>query len=164
MRIVATPAARWKMVGIGVLLTAASALLATLDGQYERTVGLVGCVVFGGALLYMFWRAVWRPPSLELTREGFVDDTSGISFGFVPWAEVESVLVVAVRGGTCVTLGLRDPLRSRSALPRYKRLLNGSNRRFYGGDVFIPAHALGVPADRLGALMDDAWRASRSAP
>lgn len=150
--------ATWLRRVAGVAVAAGVVLIGVLvtfipDQQVRRgDPDLAGwlAIVFGALTGTGFVVRLFRPASLTLTANGFLDDTSQTSAGFVPWSAVDDIAVdprgrmVAVRlSDTTVLQPLRHPIR---------RWLRRANTAF-GAHVYIPGIVLSTSVEEIAHAM-----------
>ena len=159
--IVESPLARrWLPVGLGVgmIMMSVFIMLASPWHTLGVAVGLTGAVFFGLCLSYALYRAVFPMPVVVLGREGFVDNASAVSVGFVPWHEVMAFSTATVTTQEFVAVTLRRPSLMLDRQRPWKRLLLRLSRRWWAGDVFIPTTVLPMTASALISEMSERQR------
>jgi hypothetical protein len=153
---VVTPAAqRWRLAGIGAVMTAASAALVASrpDGAIGLVAGVAGVVFFGPLSLVLLTRAISRRPPLILSADGFTDRATLAGAGFVPWTAVRGIEEQVFMGRVFVSVQVADRAALLRALPAWKRALLRLNSRFVPGDIFIPNMVLPMPPAELVRTM-----------
>lgn len=111
--------------------------------------GLVSVGFFGWCVLAMAARLFSRKPGLILNNEGFWDHSSGISAGFISWADVTAIETRRVEFQRFIVIHLsnpRDLIRRQGFTARFWMRLND---RIYGTPVWISANFLHTSFDQL---------------
>jgi hypothetical protein len=90
-----------------------------------------------------------------LDREGLVDRSNAADAGRVPWSEIRSIEVVAVRSERLLALHVADPEKYFEKGGPLRRLLGKLNHGSCGTPIAIPASALGVPIQDLERQVRD---------
>lgn len=147
---------QWKMVGLGVLMTALSAYvgLVIAESTFHRFFGIAGLVMFGLATL-VFVSGVMRRARgdvLVIGSDGF-NYSGQAGFGFVAWSELEELWVVSVSGMTFVQGRVVSPDRLQRERGLLGRLQATMNRR--SCDFWISDAALDRSAQEIYSLMDE---------
>ncbi len=90
---------RWKMIrGIiaGILLTALFAAILFYHDQWKVgiqwwLIAYPGIPIAAGAALYWIVRLVRRRPSLQITPDGIIDNSSAVGVGLIRWNEIARI-------------------------------------------------------------------------
>ncbi len=156
------PKKRWRLAGLGVLVTIlAAGLVAYQREKFELILGLVGLVLFGPLTIASVVRAVRNRPVLVLDADGLTDRSSLISGGFIPWQEVQRIEDRLFRRRVFLTVTVTDRAAFRARQPAWRRLILRINGPMVAGDVLIPDSVLPMrPAD-LAKTMQRLQRAAQ---
>lgn len=58
---------------------------------FLKITGLIGIIFFGLAFLFIIYRLFKPKNILTINIDGFIDNSSAISLGYIPWSEVEKI-------------------------------------------------------------------------
>jgi len=124
------------------------------DERFVRLVGVAGVVLFGLFGFYIGQKLLDSAPGLVVGPEGFVDNSSGLAAGLLPWAEVTGVDELALLGQRFVVVRLRDPAAFIARQPNaFKRRMLATNLSSYGSPIFLSANTLQCTHAELKALL-----------
>jgi len=145
-------------VAIGAFLVASPATFRdnpfVRDERFVRALGVASVVLFGLFGFYIGQKLLDTTPGLVVGPEGFVDNSSGLAAGLLPWAEVAGVDELALLGQRFVVVHLRDPAAFIARQPNaFKRRLLATNLSSYGSPVFLSANTLQCTHAELKALL-----------
>jgi hypothetical protein len=162
--VIETPARqRWRLTSLGLFLTVLAALLVAFhshDGP-ELIAGVVGLVFFGPITFALLVRAVRNRPVLILDTDGFTDQSSLISGGFVSWQEVQRIEDRPFRRRVFVTVKVTDPAAFRARQSAWRRLMLRINGPMVAGDILIPDSVLPMRPAELVKTMRQLQRAAQ---
>jgi hypothetical protein len=116
--------------------------------------GVASIVFFSACALFAFSRFWDRKAGLVLNAAGFIDNSSGVAAGFVPWTEVQEVSTFAVGHQRMLVVKVRHPARYIQPGNPLKRVLNRANQRLCGSPIAIRSKTLNIDLDELPALFD----------
>lgn len=132
------------------------------DKTLLRVVGVTALLLFGGIGCFLFRKLGDRSPGLVLSDLGILDNTSGISAGFVPWSDIVDLSEYQVAGQTLMMLVVKNPQeyidKQQSA---FKRKLMQINHDTYGAAISISANSLQCSHSELKTLLDESFAAYR---
>jgi len=119
--------------------------------------GGVLCIGFFGFGSVFFLKKLGDPtPALVISEYGIVDNSSAISFGFVPWSDVKEISEVSSVGQRFVNVVLKDPRLFIDRLPGgWKKGLVKMNYRFFKTVISISPNALKYDFDQLKNLLKE---------
>lgn len=128
-------------------------LVGTL-GRFARPwmihgLGAVAILFFGGCALYGAAKAFDRRPGLVLRPDGFVDNSSAVAAGFIPWREVTGLGIFEFNRQRMLVVQVAEPEKYAARGNALKRALNQANTRMCGSPVVISSNALRIPFDEL---------------
>ncbi len=133
-------------VGIGVwllLTTPKIELPMTFYHIFHWVVGLANVLFFGAVGIILFQKLFQKTVGLIISAEGIVDQTSGISAGFVAWDEVLEITEIKVSGQKFMNLIVTNPesyiYRQKNA---FSRMFVRLNLKTYGTVVALSANSL----------------------
>ncbi|HEX7956337.1 MAG TPA: STM3941 family protein [Pyrinomonadaceae bacterium] len=119
-----------------------------------RGVGFASVVFFGLCGLYAVKRLFDRKPGLVLDASGILDNASGASAGFIPWADVVGSHVLQIQSQKMLVVEVREPGKYLDRGNALRRALNKANAKVGGGPITIPATTLAIDFTELLSLFD----------
>jgi hypothetical protein len=157
---------RGRLVPMGIIVTGISAGLAGVHpgGAPGLAIGLLGLVFFGPLTVALVLRMVRNRPVLIMDADGFTDQGSLISAGYVPWQEVQRIEERPFGRRIFVAVTVTDPEALRARQPAWRRLLYRINGRTAAGDIFIPDNVLPMSPTELARTMRRLHRAAQRRP
>lgn len=136
-----------------VAFIAVGIVLVSIDDPEFSPIGkLTGwpaIVVFGLLLVPAVRLLLSKTPGLILQRDGFVDRSSAISAGFVPWSEVTELLVTTISGQRILTVKVRDPKPYLARGNLLQRPLVRANLRLTGSPINLSSTGLHISFEEL---------------
>ena len=117
-----------KTIGLlvlGILMLGGCYFCTTLPGLKPQIVGWIGLVFFGLCFLAIGRQLFRSEASVVLDDVGIHDLRS--SFGLIPWADITSLRIAAVRSTRFLCVEVHDASIYLSRLPAHKRLLAQAN-------------------------------------
>ncbi len=125
--------------------------------QNETTifiVGIIGLVTFSFFLFFIIYKLFQKRTGIHFDKNGFFDNSSGTSAGFVKWEDVMKIDEAKVANQRFVLVVVKNPedyvKRQKSFM---KRKLMTSNMSFYHSPIMISANHLHINYDKLLELM-----------
>jgi len=136
------------LVGVGILMLAASWFCTTLPQAEARIAGWIGLAFFGLCFIAIVAQLFRGGASVILDDAGIHDLRS--SFGTIPWADILSLRIGSVESQRFLCVYVRDPGIYLARLPSHKRLIAQANP------------ALGFPPVTIGFAglspgLDEVW-------
>ena len=120
-----------------------------------RVVGVASILFFGLGFSFSLKKLVDKSLGLIITSEGFSDNSSGVSGGFVSWEDVSEIKEAAVFNQKFLRIVVRNPEgyihRQANAL---KRKVMEANYRNFGSPVSLSANGLECDFDELKKLLN----------
>lgn len=104
---------------------------------------------FGPATLYFIKKLFDQTSALILSREGIMDNASGVGAGFIPWAEITDIREYRVQKKKFISIHVKDPEKYVKRGHLLKRLANRANWKMTGTPVNIPANSLKTGYEEL---------------
>ncbi len=143
-----------RLVGLGILMTLASASLAfnwfasnRINGFYEL-VGYAGLAFFGFATLVIIWRLMTaKGPVVFIGRQG-IRDTRVVN-DLIPWGLVEDIAAREIRRQKFVLLKISPVLEQQLFTTKGKQAWMAANKALGFDGVSITASGLTVDFDTL---------------
>lgn len=127
---------------------------------FGKIVGLLSILFFGFCTLILFSMLMTRRPGIRIDEKGIFDNSSGSSYGFIPWEEISTI--ETERNALIVSLKDRKQTLShmkgiRKWLASVNLLLNGSYSIIGLGLVQINKQLLGEYVTKINhALINEA--------
>lgn len=112
-------------------------------------IGVVAILFFGFCTVFSFRKLLDNRPGLILNSAGFLDNSSAVASGFVPWADVLGFSIFEVQKQKTLVVRVREPERYTVAGGMFKRMLNRMNYKLCGSPVVISANSLTLGFDEL---------------
>lgn len=109
-----------------------------------KIVAVIGVVFFGYAFFYLIKRAKQGKAILVVDEKGVTDNSSSISFGFIPWGDIDEVRVDAVFGNNCIELLLNNENDYIAKLSGLKKQAILANKKMGYPAVCITLNSTGV--------------------
>ena len=113
-----------------------------------------GVPFFGTASLYLIFRLLRHRASVVLSDTGFTENSSMVSVGYVPWQDVASVEVFAIRNQKMVGVALKDHDKFLARLGMVRKALASVNTAMGFPLIVIPESSISVSAEDLVRQMD----------
>ncbi len=113
-------------------------------------VSIIGAAFFGTIGVIGLKKIFDQKPGLVLTKEGFHDNSSGVSLGFVKWADVVGVEVMKMKRTRFLVVLLRNPdeyIQREKA--KWKARLLEANWKMSGSPVTIASNVLSINFTQL---------------
>lgn len=140
----------------GWMLTVDLGDVVSVDGDLDRvitiTIGMMSILFFGPAAALIAYKFFDRKPGLVLSEDGFTDNSSVISAGFVPWSDVVKLKNYDISGQRSLMIAVRDPEKYIKRYGPLRRMFVRANQRWYGGPIGITANTLRIRQSELYAL------------
>ena len=109
----------------------------------------VGVPLFGFASVFVLSRLVKPRPSVVLDANGVHDNASMAKGGFIPWQDIASVNVFAVRNQKMVGIGLKDNDKFLAQVGVLRRMSARANLSMGFPLIAIPESAVNIAAEEL---------------
>jgi hypothetical protein len=117
--------------------------------------GWASILFFGACLIFGIKKMADQRPGLIIDNAGIVDNSSGISGGFIPWSDIAEIRMLKTFNQKFLMLILNNPEeyinKQTSAL---KRKTIEINYKSYGSPVSISANALQCNFEELKNILD----------
>jgi hypothetical protein len=154
--VIETPARkRRRIVVMAIIATGFSAWAVAdrHDGDVGLVIGVLGLAIFAPVTVIYLLRSMRNRPVLILDADGFTDQGSMISAGYVPWREVQRIEELPVRRRVFVAVTVNDKAAFRARQSAWHRLLLRLNGPMAAGDILIPDSVLPMrPAELVGTM------------
>lgn len=122
--------------------------------------GIVDSLFFGIAAIFCFKKLGDNSPGLIISDEGVVDNSGGISAGFVPWTDITAIKETKVFTNRFINLVVKNPeeyiARQKNV---FKRKAAQANYSSFGTVISISANGLKSNQSDLKAILDNKFAA-----
>jgi hypothetical protein len=95
-----------------------------------------------------------KKPGLVFSRSGIVDNSSGASAGFIPWAEIVGAEIFEAHRQKLLIIKVQNPQKYIERGNRLKQTLNRANHKMCGSPIAISSNALKINFSELLSLFD----------
>ncbi|MBL4952068.1 hypothetical protein JK635_07575 [Neobacillus sp. YIM B02564] len=111
--------------------------------------GIPWIIFFGITFFYFLSRFIKPAPILILNTDGFIDRSSLISGGFIPWEDISFVFPTKLRGQDFLWITLKDPESFIQQHPPLKRKVLHLVWRKHGTPLLIPAYLIAAKEETI---------------
>jgi hypothetical protein len=112
-----------------------------------------GALFFGACLVAGARSLFRRTPGLVLRADGFVDASSPISVGFVPWKDVAALAIATIHSQRMLVVKLHDPAPYLARGNALARLVHRANLKLTGSPINLASNSLRISFDELVQLV-----------
>ncbi|MEL6871074.1 MAG: STM3941 family protein [Pseudomonadota bacterium] len=148
------------LLGIIVFVALGAWLLSldaeSIEGQrrfsnvtFVHGLGVVSIVFFGLCGVLGVRKLLDRSPGLILSKEGILDNSSGISLERIPWSEVTGISEYQIQRQKFISIQLKDPEKYINKANALKRMTHRANMKMCGTPMNISANSLKMSYDEL---------------
>lgn len=138
-------------------------LLTAGEGTAAMTAFAYGSMLFFGFCALTGIRKLIDPaPGLVLNREGFIDNSSGLSAGRIPWSDVEQIKEFQMQHQRFISVILVHPQRCAETGNALVKWIKRANLKMSGTPVNISANSLKIRHEELLAAFDMFFKNSRA--
>jgi hypothetical protein len=149
---IALGSAAFVVLGVGLILISGGESFH--DAWMMRLAGAASIAFFGLVFVTVVPKLLDPRPGLVIDKDGILDNSSALSAGMVPWAEITGFEVTTVKSQTFLTILLANPDRFVERGGPIGRFVKRMNRKLYGSPVQISARTLAIGFDQLVALVE----------
>jgi hypothetical protein len=149
----ASPFGTLGLAALGIIMTAASAVIAVHvipvpPGSYVEFAGYVGTVFFAACTVLILWRTFTaHGPVVTISREGIRDVR--VAAEVIPWSAVRDVKVWESNGQRVMVLAVDRAVEAGLTLTRIARWTRGANRALGADGLCVTAQGLKIGFDAL---------------
>ncbi|MDF1816843.1 MAG: hypothetical protein P1V20_31865 [Verrucomicrobiales bacterium] len=118
-------------------------------------VAIAGLIIFAGSGLYGTAKLFDQKPGFVIDELGFIDNSSGIAAGRVPWDDIVGLRETLVSGQRMITVDVIDPEKYIEQGGFLKAKLNSANINMTGSAINISANTLAIKHAELWQLLAD---------
>lgn len=121
--------------------------------------GIIGLVFFGGTAFGLLEKFKDVQPGLTVNEEGLFENTTFISFGFIPWSDIEEIAEVSARGQHSVVVKLRNPQEyvAQPAMPQVK-IFRWLHNLFHSSPVQVSSNSLPLAHHEIHQLIQEGFQ------
>ena len=117
--------------------------------------GLLGILFFGFLSFFFFKKLSDKSPGLIISDEGITDNSSGLSAGFIPWADIIAIKESKVVNQKFINIIVKNPQvyidRQNST---FKRKTMQTNYNYFRSAIGISANGLKINYSNLKTLLE----------
>lgn len=142
-------------IGIWILIIPPSNKLGLFSNLTVIFVaGLASVLFFGLIALTVFRKFLDKKPGLIISAQGIIDNSSGLSSGLVPWADIQEIEIAKVMNQKFLMFIVSNPQHylNKETNP-LKRNAMKMNYKSYGSPISISSNALKTSFDDLHKLL-----------
>ena len=144
-------------VGVGLwFLTSPPETIHWLYGNsnFIFGLGLISAIFFGIIAVSMIQKISEKKAGLVINKQGVTDNSSALSIGFIPWADVQQIKVLKVMSERFLLFILNNP---QDYLKKVKNPIRRNtmkiNQKLYGSPFSISSNLLQINFDELKELL-----------
>ncbi len=143
---------RYGYILLCIVMAAASSLLIIF--QESVLVGAIGMLFFGLGAVVIVWKT-FGSPLLTLTTEGFTDNSTASSTGFIRWEMVSNMVIADVMEQMFISVCLKDTVSYLDTLSSLKRKAAEANLALGYGPINIALLGTSMrPEDVLSRMLE----------
>ncbi len=125
--------------------------------------GLASVIFFGLVAITVISKLLDKKPGLIISRQGIIDNSSGVSAGLVLWTDIEKIQVSQVMNQKFLMFIVRNPQEYLDKVTNpLKRKTMEINYRSYGSPISISANSLQTNFDNLYNLLTEKLKEYKS--
>ncbi len=116
--------------------------------------GLAALIFFGLIAVIIFRKLIAKKPGLTVNRKGITDNSSGVSAGLIPWADIQEIKISKVMNQKFLMLIVKNPEYYLNKVTNpLKRSVMKMNYKTYGSPISISSNALQTNFEDLYKLL-----------
>jgi len=116
--------------------------------------GLASVIFFGLVAVTIFRKFLDKKPGLTISGQGIIDNSSGVSAGLIPWADIQEIKISQVMNQKFLMFIVRNPQDYLDKVTNpLKRNAMKMNYKTYGSPISISSNALQTNFDDLHKLL-----------
>lgn len=105
-------------------------------------IGLISILFFGAVGLFAFKKLFDKAPGLVINSEGLIDNSSAVSLGVMPWADISSVDQMEIMGQKFICIFFEDPQKYLGRGNFLQKRVHHMNMAMCGTPATISANTL----------------------
>ena len=121
---------------------------------FVHSIGMVSIVFFGLCGVIGVKKLFDKKPGLILSANGIVDNSSGVSAGFIPWSEIVGFDIFEVQRQKMLIVKVTHPERYVEVGGSMRRTLNRVNFKMCGSPIAITPNSLQIGFKELFGVCD----------
>lgn len=119
----------------------------------------IGFLFFGGGGLALLAKVQDTQPGLIINEEGIFENSTFISFGFIPWNDIQEIAELSVRGQPFVLVKLKNPQQYlNKPTSTFNKIFRKLNARFYSSPVQISSNTLPLDHQEVFRLVQEGFQ------
>jgi len=124
--------------------------------------GLSSILFFGFVWFYLFKKLFDKKPGLIISNKGIVDNSGGLSAGFIPWSDIKEIKETIIANQKFISVIVKNPQHyiDRQST-KFKRWLMERNYKWFGSAIGISANGLKYNFDELKLLIQTWFKQNR---
>ncbi len=116
--------------------------------------GLASVIFFGLIAVTIFRKLLDKKPGLIISKQGITDNSSGVSAGLIPWADIQEIKISQVMNQKFLMFIVRNPNDYLDKVTnRLKKNAMKLNYKTYGSPISISSNSLQTNFDDLYKLL-----------
>ena len=123
----------------------------------------VASILFFGLCTPFIFKKLWdKSPGLIITKQGILDNSSGVSAGKIYWADIEDISVLKIHRQKLIMLKVKNPqVYIDKQTNGLKRKMMTLNYKMFGTPLSITSNGLKISFDELLSTLTDKLEAYR---
>ncbi|UUV22575.1 STM3941 family protein [Paenimyroides aestuarii] len=119
-------------------------------------IGLLSIVFFGFIGIMIFRKLFDKKAGLIINQDGIIDNTSGLSIGFIPWSEIQEISSTQVMNQKFISIVLKNPeaFMEKISNPIQKNAMK-MNYKTSDSPISISSNALKTDFNKLFNLLKE---------
>ncbi|WP_167957595.1 STM3941 family protein [Anaerosporobacter faecicola] len=153
---------------VQTLLMVAAAVVVLYLGIDEKSllfcmIGGVGCVFFGICLIVQFIRVLHKKPLFTITQEGIMDQSTLTSINFIPYEEIEELVIGKTLNKDSIGIYLKDVEAFKKVLPSMKQKAIESNINNKFPPILLRVDSVeGMTGHEIYDILREAWEKTQN--
>ncbi len=123
-----------------------------------RGTGIASIAFFGACAVIGLMKLFDSKPGLVISQDGIIDNSSGVSAGYIPWSRVIGVSEFTVLNQRFVGIVVNNPEEYLNRGNALQRKANQVNMKMFGTAINISSNALKIQFDELVRVLQDAYK------
>jgi hypothetical protein len=129
--------------------------------KIDFSIGILSTIFIAVCGVFSLKKLFDNSPGLKLSYDGFTDNSTFVSVGFVPWSEVVEIRKLGVQMAKFVSIQTKDPGRYINRGNFIQRMTNRINLMIYKSPINVSSVFLKIKYDDLLELMEQYLANSR---
>jgi hypothetical protein len=146
-----------------IILNSKYTLLSGAINVIMLVLGSIAILFFVAIAITVLHKLFDKKPGLTINQQGILDNSSGISVGLIPWAEIKEVKIARVISQKFMMLITTDPKKYIDKEPNpLKKFFMKMNHKMFGSPISISANMLSTNFNALEKLVREKMQAHSS--